>query len=159
MAKIARHLLPRVRRDLAQKMEFLAGPRQAGKTTLARSLNGGSAGHLNWDVAENRERILKGDLLKWVHFEQDTAGRELDLRYFRDVDRREVDFVVTERGRPIKLVERKLSDTDVDSGLRYLRAKFPSVEAWQISASGYKNYQTPDGIRVAPAIELLKELA
>lgn len=93
-----------------------------------------------------------------MHFEQDTAGRDLDLRYFRDVDRREVDFVVTERGRPIKLVECKWSDADVDGGLRYLRAKFPSTEAWQVSATGTKNYQTPDGIRVSPAIELLKNL-
>jgi hypothetical protein len=29
---------------------------------------------------------------------------------------------------------------------------------WQISAIGTKDYQTPDGIRVAPAIELLKAL-
>jgi hypothetical protein len=371
MAKITRYLLPQVRKDLARKMVFVAGPRQVGKTTLARSLNGGSAGYLNWDVAKDRERILKGELppgklwifdeihkyrgwrnylkglydgrargqrilvtgsarldlyrfggdslqgryhllhlhplsvaelgvkntdgllqlltlsgfpepflsgsetearrwsreyrtrliredvtsleriqdlghlellmlrlpelvgsplsinalredlqvshksvsswlgalerlyaifrispfgapriravkkeqkhyqldwslipgdaarfenlvachlLKWVHFEQDTAGRDLELRYFRDVDRREVDFVVTERGHPVKFVECKWSDTDVDGGLRYLRAKFPSVEAWQISATGRKDYQTPDGIRVSPAIELLKNL-
>ena len=61
MARITRYLLPQVRRDPAQKMVFIAGPRQVGKTTLARSLNGGSAGYLNWDVAENRERILKGE--------------------------------------------------------------------------------------------------
>jgi hypothetical protein len=33
-------------------------------------------------------------LLKWVHFQIDTRGRELELRYFRDIDGREVDFVV-----------------------------------------------------------------
>ena len=97
-------------------------------------------------------------LLKWVHFEQDTRGRDLELRYFRDVDRREVDFVVTERGKPIKFVECKWADADADSSLRYLLAKFPSVDAWQISATGVKDFRTPDGIRVAPAIELLKDL-
>ncbi|MGA1838999.1 MAG: hypothetical protein ACMUIU_00085 [bacterium] len=35
-------------------------------------------------------------LLKWVHYEQDTKGRDLELRYFRDIDGREVDFVITE---------------------------------------------------------------
>jgi hypothetical protein len=84
--------------------------------------------------------------------------RDLDLRYFRDVDRREVDFVVTERGQPIQLVECKWSDTDVDVGLRYMHAKFPTAEAWQISATGRKNYQTPNGIRVSPAIQFLKNL-
>ena len=45
-----------------------------------------------------------------VHFQQDSAGRDLDLRYFRDTDGREVDFVVTERGQPRWLVECKLRD-------------------------------------------------
>jgi uncharacterized protein len=118
--------------------------------------------HLDWSVvpsdATRYENLVACHLLKWVHFEQDTKGRDLELRYFRDIDRREVDFVVTERGKPIQFVECKWSDADVDNGLRYLCAKFPSVEAWQISAVGRKNFKTPDGIRVAPALELLKQL-
>ncbi len=118
--------------------------------------------HLDWSLVPNEasrfENLVACHLLKWVHFEQDSSGRELDLRYFRDVDRREVDFVITERGRPIMLVECKYSDTDIDGGLRYLRARFPQAQAWQISATGSKDYRTPDGIRVAPAPELLAEL-
>jgi hypothetical protein len=41
-------------------------------------------------------------------------GRDLDLRYFRDTDGREVDFVVVEGQRPKLLVECKWADTDVD---------------------------------------------
>ncbi len=62
MARITRYLLPQVRKDLARKMVFVAGPGQVGKTTLARSLNGGPTGFLIWDVAQSRERILKGEL-------------------------------------------------------------------------------------------------
>lgn len=58
----ARYLAPQIRRDLAKKMVFVAGPRQVGKTTLARSLPGAEAGYLNWDVAEHRERILRREL-------------------------------------------------------------------------------------------------
>src|SRR3974377_2274682 len=43
-------------------MVFVAGPRQVGKTTLARSVASRSVGYLNWDVAENRERIRRGHL-------------------------------------------------------------------------------------------------
>ncbi|HEX5047044.1 MAG TPA: AAA family ATPase, partial [Gammaproteobacteria bacterium] len=43
-------------------MVFVAGPRQVGKTTLARSLPNAAAGYLNWDVAEDRARILAGEL-------------------------------------------------------------------------------------------------
>src|SRR5437867_13294943 len=62
MARTTRYLLPQVRRDLQRKMVFVAGPRQVGKTTLARSLPGAGAGYLNWDVAEHRERILRREL-------------------------------------------------------------------------------------------------
>src|SRR6266704_6718692 len=57
-----RYLAPQVLRDLARKMVFVAGPRQVGKTTLARSLPGAAAAYLNWDVAPHRERILRGEL-------------------------------------------------------------------------------------------------
>jgi hypothetical protein len=43
-------------------MVFIAGPRQVGKTTLARALPGGKAGYLNWDAPDHRERILKREL-------------------------------------------------------------------------------------------------
>ena len=43
-------------------MVFVAGPRQVGKTTLAKRLTAAKAGYLNWDVAEHRERILRREL-------------------------------------------------------------------------------------------------
>jgi len=77
---------------------------------------------------------------------------------FRDTDRREVDFVVVEHRRPIRLVECKWGDDEVDRSLRYLHQRFGAAEAWQISATGTKDYRTPDGIRVAPAGVLLRDL-
>ena len=53
----------------------------------------------------------RSHLLKWVHFEQDTKGRDLELRYFRDSDGREVDFVVVEGRRPLLFVEAKWIST------------------------------------------------
>jgi len=93
-----------------------------------------------------------------VHYQQDVLGKDLDLRYFRDTDGREVDFVVVERKRPLLLVECKWTDTPPDRSLRYLKARFPEARAWQLSAVGTKDYQTPEGIRVAPALSLLGTL-
>ena len=56
------------------------------------------------------------------------------------------------------MVECELDDVAVDPGLRYLKARFPGCEAWQIHAKGSKDYQTPEGIRLAPAMTLLKTL-
>ena len=57
-----RYLTAALRRDLARKMAFVAGPRQVGKTTLALALPGARQGYLNWDVAAHREHILRGEL-------------------------------------------------------------------------------------------------
>ncbi len=70
----------------------------------------------------------------------------------------EVDFVVIEGRRPVLMVETKLGDDDVARGLHALHRRFPDCAAWQVHATGKKDYRTPDGIRVAPAIELLMTL-
>ena len=41
-------------------MVFLGGPRQVGKTTLAKHRVGSLPGYLNWDVPRDRELILRG---------------------------------------------------------------------------------------------------
>jgi hypothetical protein len=118
--------------------------------------------HLDWSVVEDEaarfENLVAGHLLKWVHHQQDVEGRELELRYFRDIDGREVDFVVTENDRPSVLVECKLSDAPVSQPLRYLLERFPDCEAWQISLRGKKDFETPEGIRVCPALGYLQGL-
>jgi len=55
-----RALTPFIQADLARKMVFLSGPRQAGKTTLAHALAGAwpNAQVLNWDISADRRVIL-----------------------------------------------------------------------------------------------------
>lgn len=118
--------------------------------------------HFDWSIVPSEparfENLIASHLLKWAHFEQDARGRDLELRYFRDTDGREVDFVVVERRRPQLLIECKWGDADVDRGLHYLKARFPGAEAWQVSATGRKDYLTPEGIRVSRALALLERL-
>lgn len=110
------------------------------------------------DEGPRFENLVGAHLLKWVHFQQDAEGRDLELRYIRDTDGREVDFVIVEGRKPTLMVECKWGDADVDRSLKYARAKFPSCDAWQVSATGKKDFITPEGIRVAPALALLQTL-
>ena len=66
--------------------------------------------------------------------------------------------MVTEGRVPMLLVECKWSDGPVDKGLRYLSQRFPDCEAHQVYASGRKDYETAEGIRVGHALELLRGL-
>ncbi len=118
--------------------------------------------HVDWSVVPEDpprfENLVASHLLKWVHHQQDTQGLDLELRYFRDTDGREVDFVVTDRRQPLLCVECKWADGRLDKSLRYFKVRFPDCEAWQVSATGTRDYVTPEGIRVAPALELLGRL-
>jgi predicted AAA+ superfamily ATPase len=105
------------------------------------------------------ENLVACHLLKWTHFEQDCFARDLELRYFRDIDGREVDFVILENRKPIYLIECKWSDVSVEQPLSYLKAKFPDAKAYQLYAEGTKDYVNNAGIRVCSAAKFLAELA
>jgi len=65
--KRERHLEGAIKSDLTKKLVFVGGPRQVGKTTMALHLLGAlrsarPAAYLNWDIAEHRQAILRGEL-------------------------------------------------------------------------------------------------
>lgn len=117
--------------------------------------------HHDWSLVASEsarfENLVACHLLKWVHFKEDSEGQDIDLRYFRDSDGREVDFIICENRQPVLLVECKWGDAPIDKNLRYLKRRFPKAEAWQVSASGKKDYVDVEGIRVAPALRLLQK--
>ncbi len=55
-----RYLSDTIRSDLGKKMVLLTGPRQVGKTTMAKNLMAGyrRAQYLNWDVADDQRILL-----------------------------------------------------------------------------------------------------
>jgi hypothetical protein len=118
--------------------------------------------HLDWTVVSEKgyrfENLVACHLLKWCFFLQDTEGRETELRYFRDVDKREVDFVITEDGKPIHFIEAKLSGKDSSLSLRYLKNRFPFVTATQVVLNEDVDVITKDGIRICSAHIFLKDL-
>lgn len=118
--------------------------------------------HYDWSLilepGPRFENLVASHLMKWVHFQTDVEGRALELKYFRDVDGREVDFVVTENSAPILAVECKLSAGDCDRGIRYFAQRFPKTKAWQVHYQGQKHGRTPDGVELAPVEKLLQTL-
>ena len=53
-----RYVTRELQRALQKKMVLLAGPRQCGKTTLAKSLLDARGQYLNWDITKDR-RIIR----------------------------------------------------------------------------------------------------
>lgn len=118
--------------------------------------------HFDWtlisDMPLRFENLVACALLKWVHYLQDTQGEMIDLTYFRDVDGREVDFVVIKDKKPTMMIECKWNDAPVSPALCYLKKRFPDCEAYQISAVGAKDVMTDLGIRICPASVILSRL-
>ena len=118
--------------------------------------------HLDWTVVSDRgfrfENLVACHLLKYCFFLQDTEGREVELRYFRDVDKREVDFVLLEDGKPTHFIECKSSGKDSSPSLRYMKKRFPSVQSTQVTLDPDIDLVTKDGIRICSAHLFLKEL-
>jgi hypothetical protein len=56
-----RYITSAIRLDLQKKMVFIGGPRQVGKTTLARHLlaDAGQGRYFNWDYDEDRRALLQ----------------------------------------------------------------------------------------------------
>ena len=118
--------------------------------------------HFDWTVIEDEsfrfENLVACHLLKWCHFRQDYEGLNTEVRYFRDIDRREVDFVVMENNKPLQFIECKLRQRDINTALRYLKRKFPDTDAIQIALYGEENFINKDGIHICPAEEYLSGL-
>ncbi len=118
--------------------------------------------HFDWSLVDDPgarfENLVACHLLKWCNFREDAEGHRTELRYFRDIEGREVDFVAIESGKPSLFVECKSSNREVSGALRYLKGRFPATPAWQISPTGPQDYVTREGIRVAPALALLGTL-
>ena len=118
--------------------------------------------HFDWTLIEDKgarfENLMACHLLKWCHFMTDTEGDEYELLYFRDRQKREVDFVITRNRKPHQFVEAKYNDREVSLGLRYLHQRFPEVPSFQVCFEDQHDFVTREGIRVIPARSFLKTL-
>lgn len=118
--------------------------------------------HFDWTLVKEPgyrlENLVASHLYKWCHYFEDIQGRDLELRFYRDLEQREVDFVLCEDKRPVAFIECKLSDKTVSPHLKYLMRKFPKCSGFQILWHSSDHFVAEEGIRVGPAQVLLKEI-
>lgn len=113
-----------------------------------------------WDWAEvddpgaRFENMVAGHLLKYCHFIEDTLGHKMELRFIRDTDLREVDFVVIKDKKPMFAVECKTGEKKISPHLYYFRDRTPIPQFYQIHL-GTKDY-TDKNIRVLPFTDFCK---
>ncbi len=91
-------------------------------------------------------------LLKRLQFLSDGEGQRAELRYIRDKDKREVDFVIIRDKKVDELIEVKYSDTVISKSLvdytKLLKPRLSTQIVCQLDRPYIK-----DGVRVTTALE------
>jgi len=82
-----------------------------------------------------QSKIIASHLLKLCHYCKDVQGYKTELHFLRDVDGREVDFLVTESGKPWFAVEVKKSDATTSNHLNYFAERLKIPLLYQVVAT------------------------
>lgn len=109
------------------------------------------------DVAARFENMVAAHLLKLADFLHDYGGYRTRLYYLRNVDNKEVDFLVTADDKPWFAVEAKLADQSMSKPLLYFKHKLDIPFAFQVVGTpGVDQFR--EGIRLVSADTFLAGL-
>jgi uncharacterized protein len=103
------------------------------------------------------ENMVASHLLKYCHFLQDTEGDNMELRFLRDTDRREVDFVIMKNKKPLFAVECKTGEKQISKSIHYFNERLQIPMFYQVHL-GQKDYKVNSNVRVLPFIKFCKEV-
>lgn len=120
----------------------------------------------DWGLIEKRpakfENLIAVHLLRLCHWVTDIYGQKTELRYFRDIRGKEVDFIILKKGLPWMAVEVKEREQDLDSNLKYLLERTKIPYAFQVHLEGNKFKRLPNinesVIHIVPAYTFLSNL-
>ncbi len=108
------------------------------------------------DAGARFENLVASQLLKYCHWIEDTEGYPMELRYLRDTDKREVDFVVLKDRKPLWAVECKSGEKSVGQALRYF-AERTAIPRFFQTRLGERHFESGK-ITVLPFTRLCQEL-
>jgi len=116
----------------------------------------------DWSQVTNEggrfENFVACQLLKYCHYIEDTEGFKIELRFIRDTDKREIDFVVLRENKPIFAVECKTGEQSVNPAAYYFRERTSIPKFYQVHL-GKKNYGNAEStVRVIPYHIFCREL-
>ncbi len=103
------------------------------------------------------ENLVASQLLKYCHFIEDTEGYAMELRFLRDTDKREVDFVVLQDRKPLLAVECKSGERSISPAIQYFAQRTSIPRFFQVHL-GDRHFETGK-TRVLPFHSFCHELS
>ena len=104
------------------------------------------------------ENLVASHLLKYCHAIEDAEGHAMELRFIRDTDKREVDFVVIRDGRPEFAVECKTGEREPAPACRYFRERTDIPAFYQVHCGSRDEGDAWSGTRIVPFDRFCTEL-
>ncbi len=114
-----------------------------------------------WDWSEHTdegkkwENFIGSQLLKYCHYHEDIHGDKMELRFIRDIMKREIDFVVLKNKKPLFAVECKTGETKPSPHLNYFAERSEIPKFYQVH-QGKRSYSQTDLIHILPFQEFSK---
>jgi len=78
------------------------------------------------------ENLVASHLLKYCHYHYDINGDKMELRYLRDTDKREVDFIAIKNKKPLFAVECKAGETTLSPHIGYFKKRLQIPACFQV---------------------------
>lgn len=114
----------------------------------------------DWSEVKNEgprfENMVASHLLKYCHWIEDYEGYKMELRFLRDVEKRELDFIVLKDGLPEFAVECKVGERAISPHLKYFSGRLEIPKFYQVHM-GSKHYES-DKVEVIPFIKFCQKL-
>lgn len=115
------------------------------------------SGAVTGDTGAKLENTIAVCLRKWLHFLEDAKGKDVQLHYLRDKEKREVDFLVRIDRKIEYLIEVKTSEVELASPLLYFYRKLKPRESIQL-VQNISHTRTVQGISITSAADWLAGL-
>ena len=112
-----------------------------------------------WDWSEHSdegkrwENFVGSHLLKFCHFNEDVEAYKMELRFLRDTDGREIDFVVLKDKKPLFAVECKSGERNLSRNINYFRERTNIPKFYQVHR-GDKHIQYDERTELLPFAKL-----
>ena len=104
------------------------------------------------------ENTCAVSLLKHVQFLSDVKGKNIQLNYLRNKEKKEIDFVIVKNEKPIYFIETKLSNRKLSPSLLYFSKQFSKTKSIQL-VHNLRQEENKNGIELLRAGDWLAKLS
>lgn len=116
----------------------------------------------DWSLCDDSgarfENLVASQLLKFCHFQEDTEGHAMELRFLRDSEKREIDFVILKNKKPIFAVECKTGEKSLAPAIPYFAKRTVIPRFYQVHLGRKHTFVHEAKAEILPFLKFVNHL-